>query len=240
MTEIPLAAAALAGLVSFLSPCVLPLVPGYVSFVSGVSLAQLQAAEPSQLRRALAGAVWFVLGFSTVFVILGASATVVGQLLLQRLTAFRWIAGVAVMLFGLHLTGLIRIPWLNYDRHLPASGQRPLTWLGAYGVGAAFGFGWTPCIGPILAGILAVASVQETVWQGIALLAAYSAGLGVPFLLTAMAVGTFLKTSGVIKRHGRWIEMISGILLIIIGALILTDRLAALAGSFTIFNRFSL
>jgi len=232
-------AAAVAGLVSFLSPCVLPLVPGYVSFVSGLSLQDLQAADARQLRRAVLGALWFVLGFSTIFILLGASATALGQLLVQQLDLFKRIAGGFIIVLGLHLTGLIRLPFLNYDRHLQVK-TRPLTWLGAYGVGAAFGFGWTPCIGPILAGILAVASVQETIGQGMLLLAVYSAGLGLPFLLTGAAVGAFLRAFSRAKPYLHGVEIASGVLLIVIGLLIMTDRLTVLAKYAGFLNRFAL
>lgn len=238
-TDVSLVAAAVAGLVSFLSPCVLPLVPGYISFVSGISLQELQTAGARQIRRAVLGALWFVLGFSTIFILLGASATVLGQLLLQRLALFKRIAGLIIVLFGIHLIGIIRLPFLNYDRHLQVR-QRPLTWVGAYGVGAAFGFGWTPCIGPILASILAVASVQETIGQGMWLLAVYSAGLGLPFLLTGAAVGAALRLFGRAKQYLHWVEVASGVLLVVIGLLVLTDRLAILAKYFGFFNRFAL
>ena len=239
MADISLVAAATAGVVSFLSPCVLPLVPGYISFVSGASLQELQSADARQVRRALVGSLWFVLGFSTIFILLGASATALGQLLLQRLELFKRIAGVLIILFGVHLTGLIRLPFLNYDKHLQVK-ARPLTWIGAYGVGAAFGFGWTPCIGPILASILAVASVQETIGKGMLLLAVYSAGLGIPFLLTGAAVGAFLRTFSRAKRYLHGIEVASGVLLIVIGILLVTNRLNALAGSLGFLNQFAL
>ncbi len=239
MADVSLAAAAAAGVVSFLSPCVLPLVPGYLSFVSGLSLGQLQAAEPRQVRRTVISAAWFVLGFSTVFIALGASATVLGQLLLQQLALFKRLAGGLIVLFGLHLTGLVRLPFLNADAHWSVR-QRPLTWLGTYGVGAAFGFGWTPCIGPILASILAVASVQETVARGMLLLAAYSAGLGLPFLAAAVAVGGFLRAFGRFKQYLRWVEIGSGVLLLAIGLLVMTDRLTGLVKYFGFLNRFAL
>ncbi|MBI4227630.1 MAG: cytochrome c biogenesis protein CcdA [Candidatus Omnitrophica bacterium] len=239
MADISVAAAAAAGLVSFLSPCVLPLVPGYLSFVSGLSLTQLQAAEGPAVRRALAGAAWFVLGFSTVFMVLGASATALGQLVLQRLAWFRGAAGLLIILFGVHLTGLIRLPFLNAEAHVTVR-RRPLTWIGAYAVGAAFGFGWTPCIGPILASILAVASAQATIGRGVLLLAVYSAGLGIPFLLAAAAVGGFLRVFGRFKGYLRWVEVASGLLLIAIGLLVMTDRLTGLVKYFGFFNQFAL
>ncbi len=230
----------LAGLVSFLSPCVLPLIPGYISFVSGVSLQDLQGASDGRtLRRAFLSSVWFVLGFSAVFVLLGASATALGRLFLQRLSALRFVAGVVVVVFGLHLTGLIRIPFLQYEKKLEVK-QRPLTAVGAFLVGTAFAFGWTPCIGPILAGILALASTQQTVAQGMLLLGAYSLGLGIPFLATSIGVQAFWGFFGRFRRYLRGVEIFSGILLVAIGILILTDRLTALAQYLAFFNRFSL
>ena len=239
MADVSLAAAAAAGVVSFLSPCVLPLVPGYISFVSGASLQELQSADARQVRRALVGSLWFVLGFSTIFILLGASATILGQLLLQRLELFKRFAGALIILFGLHLTGLVKLPFLNYDKHLQVK-ARPLTWLGAYGVGAAFGFGWTPCIGPILAGILALASTQETIGQGMLLLAAYSFGLGLPFLATSLGVQAFLRFFSRFRRYLRVVEVASGILLLLVGFLIMTNRLTLLSRTLTFFNQFSL
>ncbi len=239
MADVSLAAAAAAGVVSFLSPCVLPLVPGYISFVSGASLQELQSADARQVRRALVGSFWFVLGFSTIFILLGASATILGQLLLQRLELFKRLAGALIIVFGLHLTGLVKLPFLNYDKHLQVK-ARPLTWLGAYGVGAAFGFGWTPCIGPILASILAVASVQQTIGKGMLLLAVYSAGLGIPFLLTGAAVGAFLRMFSCAKQYLHAIEVASGVLLIVIGILMILNRLTAVVGTLGFLNRFAL
>ena len=236
-----LATAALAGLASFLSPCVLPLIPGYVSFVSGVSLQDLQGAAPDKgaLRRAFLSSVWFVLGFSLVFILLGASATALGQLFLQRLRLLKQIAGIVIIIFGLHLTGIFRIPFLQYEKKLEVK-QKPLTMAGAFFVGMAFAFGWTPCIGPILAGILALASTQETILQGMLLLGVYSLGLGVPFLATSLGVSAFWRFFSRFRRYLKGVEILSGILLVAIGILILTDRLTGLAGSFSFFNRFSL
>ena len=232
--------AALAGLVSFLSPCVLPLIPGYISFISGLSLQDLQAsADGRALRRAFLSSIWFVLGFSLVFILLGASATALGQLFLQRLTLLKQIAGVVIIIFGLHLTGIFRIPFLQVEKKLEIR-KKPLTLLGAFLVGTAFAFGWTPCIGPILAGILALASTQETILQGMLLLGVYSLGLGIPFLATSLGVGAFWKFFSRFRRYLRGVEIFSGILLVVIGILILTDRLTALAGSLSFFNRFSL
>ena len=241
MSQLNLLTAALAGLVSFLSPCVLPLIPGYISFISGVSLEDLRAGDGQRriAARALVSSLWFVAGFTLVFVALGASATALGSLLLQRLSSLRLLAGAVLILFGLHLTGLFRIPFLQYEKKLEVK-RRPLTSAGALVVGAAFAFGWTPCIGPILAGILALASAQETLPQGMMLLAAYSLGLGAPFLLTSLGVGTFLRLFSKFRKHLRAVEIFSGVLLLGIGALILTDRLDLLARHLSFFNRFAM
>ena len=241
MSSLNLATAFIAGLVSFLSPCVLPLIPGYVCFVSGVSLQDLQVSGPNpvSVRRAFVSTVWFVLGFSAVFIVLGASATTLGALLLRKLALFRWVAGAVIMLFGIHLTGLVRIPFLQVEKKFEVR-SRPLTQAGAFLVGAAFAFGWTPCIGPILAGILALASTQETIGRGMLLLAVYSAGLGLPFLATSLGIGVFLRVFARFKRYLRAVEIASGILLLLIGLLIMTDRLSAFTQSVPFFNRFSL
>ena len=231
----------LAGLVSFLSPCVLPLIPGYISFISGISLQDLQLPEGAKraTRRAFLSSCWFVLGFSLVFIALGASATALGSLLLQKISALRIVAGILIILFGLHLIGIFRIPFLQYEKKLEVR-QRPLTAIGALLVGAAFAFGWTPCIGPILAGILTLASTQETVGQGMLLLAAYSLGLGLPFLATSLGVQAFFRFFSRFKRYLRLVEILSGALLLLVGVLILTNQLSVLAKYPTFFNGFKL
>lgn len=236
-----LATAFVAGLASFLSPCVLPLIPGYICFISGLSLQDLNTAGPDKAaaRRAFIGSVWFVLGFSVVFIALGASATALGTLLLRKLTLLRWVAGAVIIVFGIHLTGLFRIPFLQFEKKIEVR-KRPLTQAGAFLVGAAFAFGWTPCIGPILAGILALASTQETIGKGMLLLAAYSAGLGIPFLAASLGVASFLRLFARFRKYLRAVEIFSGILLLVIGVLILTDRLSVLARCFQGFNRFAL
>lgn len=233
--------ALLAGLVSFLSPCVLPLIPGYISFISGISFSELRGSElaAGARRRALWSSVWFVLGFTAVFVALGATATAVGSVLLQRLALLRQAGAVVVVVLGIHLTGLFRIPFLQFEKKVEVR-QRPLTAVGAAVVGAAFGFGWTPCIGPLLAGILALAAAQETLGQGMLLLTAYSLGLGIPFLLTALSVERFLRFSVRFRKYLRAVEIASGLLLIAIGILMFTDRLGLLARHLTFFNRFAL
>ena len=241
MDKLNLATAAVAGLVSFLSPCVLPLIPGYISFISGVSLQDLRSeALPRQAaRRAFVSSLWFVLGFSAVFIALGASATAVGELLLKKLSLLRVIAGLVIILLGLHLTGLFRIGWLQMEKKIEVR-RRPLTALGALLVGAAFAFGWTPCIGPILAGILGLASTQETIGQGMLLLAAYSLGLGLPFLATSLGIEPFFRFLGRFRRYLRVVEVASGLLLVAVGLLMMTDRLSLLARSLGFLNRFAL
>src|SRR5947208_12683973 len=188
MSNLPLPIAAfLAGLVSFLSPCVLPLVPGYVSLISGVGVEELKIQEASVLRMVMLNSLAFIVGFSIVFVTLGALSTAVGQLVSQYKSLLAQIAGVIVILFGLHLTGILRINALYSDKRLHNVKGGSTTW-GAFVIGFAFAFGWTPCVGPILSGILVIAAAQNSVTKGILLLTVYSLGLAVPFLLTALGI----------------------------------------------------
>ena len=232
-------AAFVAGVLSFISPCVLPLIPGYLSFISGTTLDEMQGtvghgaavgvvAPPSARRRVIVTSLFFILGFSLVFVALGATASVLGQFLMDRLRVLGKIAGVVLVVFGLHTMGVLRIGWLYSERRLQVD-RKPAGPLGALLVGIAFAFGWTPCIGPILAGILAVAGAQDTIGQGVQLLAVYSAGLGIPFLMTALAIDRFFAAFARIRRHYRTIELASGALLIVIGVLIFTDRFTVIA-----------
>ena len=243
MTDtVPLLTAFAAGLASFVSPCVLPIVPGYLSFISGVNVTQLRDGQaPSDLvRRVAVTSLFFILGFSTVFVTLGAAATLIGYYLQQYKRVLGMVGGLLVIVMGLHTAGVIRIPWLLYEKRA-AVRERPLGLLGAYVVGLAFGFGWTPCIGPILGAILVVAAQQETVGQGVVLLASYSAGLGVPFLASALAIQRFFRTSGRLKRHMVLVERVSGALLVAVGLLLVTNRLEVLAQwfarTFPVLNR---
>src|ERR1017187_5333920 len=185
-------AAFVAGLVSFLSPCVLPLVPGYVSLISGAGVEELQSQEMRLFRKVMLNSISFILGFSVVFITLGAISTEVGQLLARYKSTLAQVAGVVIILFGLHLTGIFRINALYSDKRLHnVKGGSTLG--GAFLIGLAFAFGWTPCVGPILAVILGFAAEQDSVLKGIALLAVYSLGLAVPFLLTAFLLERFLK-----------------------------------------------
>jgi cytochrome c-type biogenesis protein len=241
VADVSLFAAFVAGVLSFISPCVLPLVPGYISFISGVSFEDMQqAATASSSERAakarksrtrrqmLVTSLAFVAGFSLVFIAFGASATALGKTLVRQRALLEKVAGALVVIFGLHLSGLFRIKWLDRDTRIQTS-HRPAGPFGALLVGVAFAFGWTPCIGPILGGILTVAGSRNTVGEGVLLLAVYSAGLGVPFLLTALAVDRFFVTSARIRRHYRAIEMVAGIMLIGLGILIFTDRFTMLS-----------
>ena len=276
-----------AGVVSFLSPCVLPLVPGYISMLSGIGVEQLKEGEGSS-GRLFSSAFAFVIGFSVVFITFGASASAVSSFLLRNKSLLAPIAGALIVLFGLHLVGwLVKISvrvglivglvlvaiglalnlrgaghfpvapiqfyaaalifllgpsmtrWLNRDIHLRnVGGNRPGI-VSGFLMGFAFAFGWTPCIGPILGSVLLVASTKETVGQGVLLLAVYSAGLAIPFLLTALAIGRFLKFYQRFRKYLHRVEVFSGVLLLLIGALIFVNRLAWLSGKLSFLNRFA-
>lgn len=236
-----------AGLLSFISPCVLPLIPGYLSYVSGLSLDEMRggavpvaaggaavatAPAAAARRQVVLASLAFILGFSLVFVALGASASALGQFLTARLRILSRIAGAIVIIFGLHTMGVLRIEWLYQEKRVHTTKQ-PAGLLGAALVGTAFAFGWTPCLGPILAGILAVAATQDTVGDGVRLLAAYSLGLGVPFLATALAIDRFFAAFAKIRRHYHKIELASGALLVVIGLLIFTNKFTIIAGWLT-------
>ena len=224
-----------AGLVSFVSPCVLPIVPGYLSFMSGVNLSHFkgQEAAPEGLARKVGlTSAAFVLGFSTVFVALGAAATLLGDVLREYKHQLGIVGGVIIILLGLHTAGLLPIKWLLYERRAEVQG-RPLGLLGAYVVGLAFAFGWTPCIGPILATVLFVASQQGTVGTGVLLLLAYSAGLGIPFILSGFAINGFFAVFARFRKHMRIVEYVAGALLVAVGVLLITDRLTLLSRYFS-------
>lgn len=226
--DVTLPAAALAGLLSFLSPCVLPLVPPYLTFIAGTTIEEVATFREARARRAiLVAAVLFVLGFSTVFVGLGATASTFGQLLHDYFARLSLLAGIAIIVMGLHFLGVFRFALLYREARLGV--QKPPGVWSAYIMGLAFGFGWTPCIGPILAAILAVAAAQETVGKGVLLLAVYSAGLGLPFLLAALAFEPFVR---VIKRCRPYlgaIERVIGVLLIAAGLGFLTGSIQDLS-----------
>jgi cytochrome c-type biogenesis protein len=233
LQEVSYFAAFLAGLLSFLSPCILPLVPGYISFITGISLEDLRNKEggnSNSLLRVLLGALFFVFGFSFVFILLGASATFIGQFLQVYSVWFKRIGGIIIVIFGLHMIGIINIPFLNFQKKFQTSQDISFNlFLTPFLIGFAFAFGWTPCIGPILAAILVYAGTQDTVIRGMTLLSVYSLGLGIPFILTALAVNQFYKFSVKIKKYFKIIELVGGFLLIIIGILIFSDSLTILS-----------
>src|SRR5882757_6220839 len=229
----------LAGIVSFLSPCVLPLVPGYVSLISGASVEELQNKDRKLLNTVLLHSLMFILGFTLVFVMLGAAATSVGQLIREYKKYLTWVAGGVIIIFGLHLTGIMKIKALYADKRLHSvkGGKSPL---GAFVVGFAFAFGWTPCLGPILSGILAVASEQDTLGKGILLLSVYSLGLAVPFLLTSILMERFLKFYSRFRSYMHALEVASGALLIALGVLLVLGRFTMISNWLSFLNRFAL
>jgi len=237
MQHVSLIMAFAAGAVSFLSPCVLPLVPSYISFVSGMSFDDLTKGKSRQLKRAAMHAVVFIFGFSAVFISLGASATAIGQFLVSRLDLFTKIGGIIVILLGLHILGIWKIGLLYREKHfiqaLPNAGL-----LGAFVTGLAFAFAWTPCIGPILGAILTFAATQETVNQGVILMAAYSLGLGVPFFVTAIAAHSFLTVFRRVKGYLRAVEVGAGLMVVAMGVLMLTNNVSWLSGQLAFLNRF--
>ncbi|MEA2977036.1 MAG: cytochrome c-type biosis protein [Alphaproteobacteria bacterium] len=222
MADVTIPAVLLAGLISFLSPCVLPLVPPYLVYLSGVSLERLADAEPKPRvrRETVLAALLFVLGFSTVFVALGASASAAGTLIRSHADTLATIAGIAIIIMGLHFLGFTRIGWLLREKRLEVA--KPVGLWGAYVMGLAFAFGWTPCIGPILAAILAVAASEATVARGAGLLAVYSLGLGIPFMLAAFAVEPFAAFLVRFRRHLAKVEKVMGGLLVLTGVAFLT------------------
>ncbi|HMD32091.1 MAG TPA: cytochrome c biogenesis protein CcdA [Candidatus Acidoferrales bacterium] len=279
--------ALVAGLVSFLSPCVLPLVPGYISMLSGIGVDKLRKGEGARATL-LASAVCFVVGFSVVFIALGAGATTVGAFLRSHRNALAPVAGAMIVLFGLHLVGwLVKIPirigliaggvlvaaglalqmkpgllgalrpiefyaasliflagpylsgWLSRDVHMRNVGGQP-GMVGAFMLGFAFAFGWTPCIGPILGAVLVIAGAQETAWQGVLLLTCYSAGLAIPFLLTALGVSQFMNFYQRFRKHLHAVEVLSGVLLLVVGSLVFTNHFTWLAGKLDFLKRFTL
>lgn len=224
-----------AGVLSFLSPCVLPLVPSYLSFVSGMGVEELETGDGRVRRVALLHSLLFVTGFSLVFVGLGASATLLGQLLREGQVWITRVGGVLVVLFGLHLLGITPMRFLQRERRVHLR-DRPVGFLGALAVGITFGAGWTPCIGPILGGILTYAGTRQRVAEGIGLLGVYSLGLAVPFLLSTLALSRFLDTFRRFRRYIPWVERASGVLLVLVGVLLLSGQftvLAAWAARFT-------
>lgn len=231
--EVGIAIAFTAGLLSFLSPCVLPLVPSYLTFVTGMSLEDLQAGV--NRRATFIHSLLFVFGFSLIFVLLGASASFLGQFFRQYELWIARIGGVIIIILGLHMSGVLRIAPLMREKRMHLN-DKPVGYLGTLGVGMAFGAGWTPCIGPILGAILTYGFTQDTMWAGVGLLSVYSAGLAVPFLVTSLALDGFLQA---FKRFRRWIPVVekaSGVLLIVLGVLLLTGQFTVLSAYLTRFT----
>lgn len=220
-----------AGLLSFLSPCVLPLVPPYLCFLGGVTLdqvAQKDEVDPRLMRRVFSAALAFVFGFSTVFILLGATASALGQLVADHLDLLSKLAGVVIIILGIHFIGIVKIPLLYREARFHSE-QKPAGLVGAYIIGLAFAFGWTPCVGPVLAAILMVAGSATDVAYGTSLLATYSAGLGIPFLLAALAVKPFMGFMSRFRRHMQTLERIIGVLLVLTGVMFLSGSMADVA-----------
>jgi cytochrome c-type biogenesis protein len=227
ITDVTIPAALVAGIVSFLSPCVLPLVPPYLIYLTGATIEQVADDEQgaASRRAVMVSALVFVLGFSTVFVILGASASLIGSLVRAYAAQLSLVAGVLIILMGLHFLGLTRIGVLMREGRMTM--PKPVGLWGAYAMGLAFAFGWTPCIGPILAAILSVAAAEATVTKGAGLLAVYSLGLGIPFLLAAFMVERFSSVFARMKKHLVHVERAMGVLMIITGIAFLTGGIAS-------------
>jgi cytochrome c-type biogenesis protein len=234
-----------AGLISFLSPCVLPLIPGYISFISGVSLKEMMDGTPgtgllnSQKFSIVLNSIFFIIGFSLVFILLGATATWIGTLLSSKISFLTKAAGLVIIVFGVFKMGLFR-PLVVFKEIRFNVESKKVGFIWALIIGAAFAFGWTPCIGPILTGILAFAGTLEHVHQGVFLLSVYSLGLGIPFLLTALGVNKFFSFFNRIKRHLGLLEKITGGIMVLLGLLIFFDKLIAIPGYLTFLNKFAL
>jgi len=231
----PVIASFFAGILTFISPCILPLIPVYITLITGFSIERLN--DKKNVLPILLCSLTFIAGFTTIFVILGLSVTVIGKFVLNNINLLRWIGGIIVILFGIHLLGIIKIPLLYKQFSLTDKIKKTSSYFTIYLIGCAFALSWTPCVDPILASILLLASTRETVGQGTLLLLVYSAGLGIPFVLTALFVNKFLFLFEKIKKHFKLIEIITGSLLIIVGVLVITDNFSAITNYFVkIFN----
>jgi cytochrome c-type biogenesis protein len=217
------------GLLSFFSPCVLPLIPSYFCVITGLSLEELtQSPKTGFRRKIMVSTLAFVLGFSIVFILLGASASYLGGLLAPHKSAIRVVGGALIILFGLHLTGIVRIPFLQHEKRVRLQ-QRPLHLMGVLLIGMAFGAGWTPCIGPILGSLLVLAQDKETVGQGVRLLCIYSLGLSLPFILLSAGINYLLVFTRKANKMLRFANPVAGVLLILTGLLLVTDKLRLLS-----------
>ncbi|MET3660385.1 cytochrome c biogenesis CcdA family protein [Aquamicrobium ahrensii] len=230
MLDVSLGAALLAGLLSFVSPCVLPIVPPYLAWLAGVSFDELSSETPTaeQRRRVIVAAIAFVLGFATVFIALGATASVIGRTIAQYFDTLAIVAGILIIIMGLHFLGLFRIGMLYREARVQVD-RKPAGPVGAYVIGLAFAFGWTPCVGPVLAAILFIAGSEGTALRGAGLLGAYSLGIGIPFLLAAVFASRFLGWAARFRKHMRKVEMAMGGLLVITGILFITGQMSAIS-----------
>ena len=223
-------AAFVAGLLSFFSPCVLPLIPAYFTFITGFSIEELTEEYNSEIRKKVFLSTFlFVLGFSLVFILMGASASYLGGLMYTYKKLIRIIGGILIIILGIHLTGLIRIPGLDFEKRINLE-KKPLHFFGTLIIGMAFGAGWSPCIGPLLGSILIVAGSQETVWQGVILLGIYSAGLATPFIIISIFINFLLifikKASKVLK----YVNVVAGVVLIVVGLILVSNKLYVFSG----------
>lgn len=230
MLDVSIGGAWFAGLLSFASPCVLPIVPPYLAWLAGVSFDELKTDTPDMenRRRIIASAISFVLGFATVFIALGATASVLGKTIAQYFDILSVIAGILIILMGLHFLGVFRIAWLYREARVQID-RKPAGLIGAYVIGLAFAFGWTPCVGPVLAAILFIAGSEGTASNGALLLAAYSLGIGIPFILAAVFASRFLGWATRFRRHMRKVEMAMGGFLILTGILFITGQMSAIS-----------
>ncbi|BEH10693.1 MULTISPECIES: cytochrome c biogenesis CcdA family protein [Geobacter] len=229
-TNITFVGAFVAGLLSFLSPCVLPLIPSFITYITGLSFADIQSEHPTHKVRqqTIVHSLLFIAGFTFVFVLLGASATFIGGFLHEHMNVIRKVGGVLIVIFGIHVSGLVPIHLLLGEKRLQVH-RKPAGYLGSFLVGLAFAAGWTPCIGPILASILMVAATEETVSKGILLLFTYSMGLAIPFFLSSLAMHQFLTFFNRFKKHIRILEIVTGLFLVVVGVMIFTNYLSVLS-----------
>jgi len=227
------AMAFLAGLASFLSPCILPIIPSYLAFITGLSLSDLTAEKKSGSvkKTTIISTLCFILGFSAVFVSLGAGASKIGLLLQQHMEIISKVAGVIVVIFGLYVMGVLKLRFLTKYKQIEVK-SKPAGYVGSFLIGIAFSLGWTPCVGPILGAILLYASQSDTIWQGIYLLCFYSLGIAIPFLLTSIAVDTALGYFTTVKKHMRKINIAAGLLLIVVGVMIYTGSLSSIINEY--------
>jgi cytochrome c-type biogenesis protein len=237
MPDVSIYMAFVAGLISFLSPCILPIVPGYISFLSGMSVEEIEGRGEKKLI--ILNSIFFITGFSVVFILLGASATMIGAFLTSKMSVLTKIAGLVIILFGTFKLGLIRHLAFYREARFQLK-NRKFGVFGAMLIGAAFAFAWTPCVGPILGSILAYAATLGKVSQGVSLLVIYSMGLGVPFLIVTLALNRFFRIFDRIKKHLRLIEIVSGIIMIILGLMILSNKLILIPGYLSFLNKFAL